>query len=215
MDFFAGKSQDLWRSHNLPLPGSQSTTGARIEWKVRRDLALQIRWQQSDDDALVTAAHFLSRVNRQLIAPKQRQSGRCRLDFHASPKLRLITRLDWAQQPPSKFERHLSTKPALALSEEWHGAFGKRLFISGRYTLFETAATPIYLYEHDLPGVFTSVALRERGRRGYIYVRYLFVSNFELSFKLAGTEKDDSILQQTPSLTWGAQIDWRLSFGRH
>jgi hypothetical protein len=103
----------------------------------------------------------------------------------------------------------------LALSEEWHGTFGKRLFISGRYTLFDAAAAPIYQYEHDLPGVLTSIALRERGRRGYIYVRYCLASNFELSFKLAGTEKDDSIFAQTHSLTWGAQIDWRLSFDRH
>jgi hypothetical protein len=93
-EFFAGKSQNLWRSSALPLPGSQSTTGVRIEWKIRHDLTLQIRWQQTDDDALVAAARLPATVNREVIAPKQRRSGRCRLDFYASPKLRLISRLD-------------------------------------------------------------------------------------------------------------------------
>jgi hypothetical protein len=98
------------------------------------------------------------------------------------------------------------------LSEEWRWALKNRFVISGRYTLFDVpAGAAIYQYEHDLPGVFTSGALRERGRRAYIYLRYLSALGFELSLKLAVTERERSIFDQIRFSSWGAQIDWRLS----
>jgi hypothetical protein len=223
-ELFAEKSQELWRTHTLPLPGSQLQTGIRLEWKMRRDLTMYLRWQQTREDEILTAkvaslsptsGHPSSFISRDLIAPQFRQSGRWRLDYHASPKLRLTSRLDLAWQP--HFETAPNRKPevALALSEELRWVIRNRVVITGRYTLFAAPTdAPIYQYEHDLPGVFTSVALRERGRRAYIYVRYLSAFGFELSLKLAGTERECSIFDQIRSYSWGAQLDWRLSLDR-
>ncbi|MDZ7302843.1 MAG: hypothetical protein ONB44_11990 [candidate division KSB1 bacterium] len=228
LEFFAIQIQDLWRTHNLPLPGSKLTTGMRIDWKIRRDLAMQIRWQQSRDDEL-TRAHLPSivpiygensiqaypEIEREIISPQWRQSGRWRIDYQFSSILRLTTRLDLAGRPRIHLTTTVPRTLALALSEEVQWTLRDRLFITARYTLFDAPAnTPIYQYEHDLPGMFTSVALRERGRRGYIYLRYLSTFGLALSLKLAGTERESSIFEQIRSCSWGAQVDWRLSLDR-
>lgn len=220
-EFFATKSQEQWRTHALPLPGSRLTTGARLEWKIRRDLTMHLRWQRTREDEIMDAelastttarAPSSPIIARDVIAPQFRQSGRWRLDYRASSTLRLTSRLDLAWQPYFQTEPNADPKLALALSEELRWALKTWLIITSRYTLFEVpASAAIYQYEQDLPGVFTSVALRERGRRAYIYLRYLSAIGFELSLKLAVTERERSIFDQIRSISWGAQIDWRLS----
>jgi hypothetical protein len=220
-EFFATKSQELWRTQALPLPGSRLTTGARLEWKIHRDLTMHFRWQRTREDEIIDAARASIStasvpsspiIARDLIAPQFRQSGRWRLDYRASPTLCLTSRLDLAWQPYFQTEPDADPKLALGLSEELQWTFRNRLIITGRYTLFEAPANAaIYQYEQDLPGVFTSVALRERGRRAYIYLRYLSAFGFELSLKLAVTERERSIFDQIRSSSWGTQIDWRLS----
>jgi hypothetical protein len=221
VEFFATQSQELWRTHALPLPGSRLTTGTRFEWKMRRDLAMHLRWQRTREDEIIdaklastlTAAALSSPIiPRDLIAPQFRQSGRWRLDYRASSTLRLTSRLDLAWQPYFQTETDANPKLALALSEELRWAFKSWLIIASHYTLFDApAGAAIYQYEQDLPGVFTSVALRERGRRAYIYLRYLSAFGFELSLKLAVAERERSIFDQIRSSSWGVQIDWRLS----
>jgi hypothetical protein len=220
-EFFATKSRELWRTRALPLPGSQLTTGARLEWKIRRDLTMHLRWQRTREDEIIDAGRasastavmpFSHIIARDLIAPQFRQSGRWRLDYRASPTLRLTSRLDLAWQPYFQTEPDADPQLALALSEELRWAITTWLIITSRYTLFDVpASTAIYQYEQDLPGVFTSVALRERGRRAYIYLRYLSALGFELSLKLAVTERERSIFDQIRSISRGAQIDWQLS----
>jgi hypothetical protein len=220
-EFFASQSLELWRTRALPLPGSQLTVGAKLDWKIHRDLTMYLRWQRTREDEIFHArlasiapssGQPASIIARDLIAPQFRQSGRWRLDYRASSALRLTSRLDLAWQPHFQTAPAARPRLALALSEELRWVLRKRLIITGRYTLFDAPTdAPIYQYEHDLPGVFTSVALRERGRRAYIYVRYLSVFGFELSLKLAGTERERSIFDQIRSSSWGAQIDWRLS----
>jgi hypothetical protein len=90
----------------------------------------------------------------------------------------------------------------------------RRLQITGRYVLFDTPpSTAIYQYEHDLPGMFTNFALRERGRRWYIYVRSFIALGIELSFKLACTEREVSLFERARSYSQGLQLDWRLPIG--
>jgi hypothetical protein len=218
-EIFAAKNQALWRTHALPLPGSEFTTGARLEWKMRRDLAMYLRWQRTREDEIFPAnlaalspasGQPPAPITHKLIAPQFRQSGRWRLDYRASSKLRLTSRLDVAWQPHFQTAPKSKSEIALALSEEVRWVFHHRLVITGRYALFEAPTdAPIYQYEHDLPGVFTSVALRERGRRAYIYLRYLSAFGFELSLKLAATERERSIFDQIRSYSWGVQLDWR------
>ncbi len=220
-EFFATKSQQLWRTQALSLPGSRLTTGARLEWKIYRDLTMHLRWQRTREDEIIDAERAFTSttsapsspiIPRDWIAPQFRQSGRWRLDYRASSTLRLTSRLDLAWQPYFQAEPDADPKLALALSEELRWTLRTWLIITGRYTLFDVpASTAIYQYEQDLPGVFTSVALRERGRRAYIYLRYLSALGFELSLKLAITERERSIFDQIRSSSWGAQIDWRLS----
>jgi hypothetical protein len=197
-EIFVAKRQDLWRTTNLPLPGSQLRAGARLDWKIQRGLLLQMRWQQTRGDELVA-------TTRKMISPESRHSGRLKIEYQASATLRLTSRLDIAQKSP------LAAKRGLALSQEAQWKMRRRWQITTRYTLFDTPTqAPIYLYEHDLPGIFTNFALRERGRRGYIYLRYLSTFGFDFSLKLAGTELDRSIFERQRSGAWGAQIDWRL-----
>jgi hypothetical protein len=183
---------------------------------------MHFRWQRAREDEVIDAEHtstvtvaMLSSsriVARDVIAPQHRQSGRWRLDYRASSTLRLASRLDLAWQPYFQTEPDANPKLALALSEELRWALKNWLIVTGRYTLFDVPTDAvIYQYEQDLPGVFTSVALRERGRRAYIYLRYLSALGFELSLKLAVMERERSIFDQIRSISWGAQIDWRLS----
>ncbi|MDZ7344192.1 MAG: hypothetical protein ONA90_06720, partial [candidate division KSB1 bacterium] len=65
-------------------------------------------------------------------------------------------------------------------------------------------------YEIDLPGMFTNFALRERGRRWYIYVHCVLGFGLEFAFKLAHIEHSASIFQNKHSWSWGMQMDWRL-----
>jgi hypothetical protein len=206
-EIFVAQRRDLWRT-NLPLPGAQVMAGARLEWQLRRELTLQARWQQTRDDDLTPTA-MSPFIEREIIAPESRHSGRLKIDYQASPKLRLTSRLDFAK----KFEPiYHSPKLGLALSQECYLKWRQRWVIIGRYSLFDAPVNAaIYQYEHDLPGVFTNFALRERGRRAYIYVRYLSPFGFDSSFKLAFTETERSIFESTRSWSWGAQIDWRLS----
>jgi len=192
-EIFLAKREDLWRTSLLPLPGAQITAGARFEWQLRNDLALQMRWQQTREDE----------ISSQTISMPSRQRGRFRLDYQASPQLRLTSRLDFTAHP---------SQHGLAVSQEVQCKLRNNLQLTSRYTLFDTpAAAPIYQYEHDLPGVFTSFALRERGRRAYIYLRYWLAFGLELSVKLASTERERSLFTRPRSYAWGAQIDWRLS----
>ncbi len=220
-ELFAERNQELWRTSALPLPGSQLQTGARLEWKMRRDLTMYLRWQRRREDEILpsqlasispAAGQPAPIVAREVIAPQFRQSGRWRLDYRVSSTLRLTSRLDLAWQPYFQTAPNRRSEIAMALSEELRWAFRQRLILTGRYTLFEAPTdVPIYQYEHDLPGVFTSVALRERGRRAYIYLRYLSAFGFEASLKLAVMERERSIFEQIRSCAWGAQLDWRLS----
>ena len=197
-EIFVAKRQDLWRTSSLPLPGSQLRAGARLDWKIQRSLLLQMRWQQTRGDELTPATS-------KMISPQSRHSGRLKIEYQASAALRLTSRLDVAQKSP------LAAKRGLALSQEAQWKMRRRWQITTRYTLFDTPTqAPIYLYEHDLPGIFTNFALRERGRRAYIYLRYLSTFGFDLSLKLAGTELDRAIFERRRSGAWGAQIDWRL-----
>ncbi|MDZ7362712.1 MAG: helix-hairpin-helix domain-containing protein [candidate division KSB1 bacterium] len=197
-EIFVAKRQDLWRTTSLPLPGAQLRAGARLDWKIQRGLLLQMRWQQTRRDELMSATS-------KIISPQSRHSGRLKIDYQASAALRLTLRLDIAEKSP------LAAKHGLALSQEAQWKMHRRWQITTRYTLFDTPAqAPIYLYEHDLPGIFTNFALRERGRRAYIYLRYLSTFGLDFSLKLAGTELDRSIFEHRRSGAWGAQIDWRL-----
>jgi len=192
-EIFLAKRDDLWRTSTLPLPSSQSMTGARLEWQMPHDLTLQIRWQQTCDDD---------------ISPRSRRSGRVKIEYHASPRLRLTSRLDFAMRAPATGD---ARKRGLAASQELQWKLRRDLLVTGRYTLFDTpSSAPIYQYEHDLPGVFTNFALREQGRRAYIYVRYFSTFGFNLSLKLACTERERSIFEHARACAWGAQIDWRL-----
>jgi hypothetical protein len=198
VEIFMAKRQDLWRTFSLPLPGAQLTAGAKLEWRFRRDLALQLRWQQTRDDEL----------RRKLIVTPSRHSGRVKIEYQAAPTLRSISRLDLARKLPLEEE---SPQIGLALSQEMQWKLRRRWLLTGRYTLFDTPANaPIYQYEHDLPGVFTNFALREQGRRAYIYVRYLSAFGVDLSLKFARAERDHSIFERMRSWAWGVQIDWRL-----
>jgi hypothetical protein len=204
-EIFLAKRQNLWRTASLPLPGAQLTAGARLEWRIRRDLIAQIRWQQTRDDELLQAAASPF-TERKIILLQSRHSGRLKIEYQASAKLRLISRLDFARQSPEIN----SKKVGLALSQEGQWKWRRWQFI-GRYALFDTPANaPIYQYEYDLPGVYTNFALRERGRRAYIYLRYFSIFSFDASFKLACTETERSIFERTRAWAWGAQIDWRL-----
>jgi hypothetical protein len=200
-EIFVAKRQDLWRTSSLPLPSSQLTAGARLEWRIQRGLIAQMRWQQTRDDEL-------DQMTKKMISPQSRHSGRVKIDFQASAKLRLTSRLDFAQKSPETIS---SKNFGLALSQELQWKFRHRFMLTGRYTLFDAPAdASIYQYEHDLPGVFTIFALREKGRRAYIYIRYFSTFGFDLSLKLACTERERSIFERDRSCAWGAQIDWRL-----
>jgi len=200
-EIFLAKREDLWRTTRALLPGAQTATGARLEWQPAKSLALQIRWQQTRDDEI----SFVT-VSR----PTQ-QRGRFRLDYQTTPQLRLTSRLDFVR-PSANLEA--ARQNGLAISQEAQYKFRNNFQLTARYTLFDTPSTaPIYQYEHDLPGVFTSFALRERGRRAYIYVRYWFAFGLDLSVKLAATEHERSLFSHLRSYSWGAQIDWRLSRG--
>jgi hypothetical protein len=240
-EIFATKRQDLWRTSSLSLPGSRLVAGARIDWTIRRDVLLQLRWQETRDEASVStevipsvaALGDLSQisegvfVSRRIIVPQRRHSGRLKLAYQLSPTLLLGSRLDFAVEPqiePDSFrgaagdgneviiaQLHEPRDFGLALSQEWRWAVHRRLLIAGRYVFFDTpASAPIYQYEVDLPGMFTNFALRESGRRGYIYVHCLLGFGLESTFKLALTEHDASIFQNIQSWSWGMQIDWRL-----
>lgn len=198
-EMFLAKREDLWRTSQLPLPGAQITTGARFEWRLMNGLDLQMRWQQTREDE----------ISSQTILNTSRQRGRFRLDYQASPQIRVTSRLDFTVLPSG---RQVARRQGLAVSQEGRFKMRNNLQLTARYTLFDTPAeAPIYQYEHDLPGVFTSFALRERGRRAYIYLRYLFAFGLDLSVKLASTERERSLFSHPRSYTWGAQIDWRLS----
>lgn len=201
-EIFLVKNEDLWRTSRLPLPGAQITTGARFEWRMPNGLNWQIRWQQTREDE----------ISGQTISPQSRQRGRFRLDYQASPNVRLTSRFDFATGVSSS---HTLGEHGLAASQETQFKIRHNLLCTARYTLFDTPAdAPIYQYEHDLAGVFTSFALRERGRRAYIYLRYGFAFGLDLSMKLATTERERSLFTHPRSYTWGAQIDWRLSKGQ-
>jgi hypothetical protein len=210
-EVFLSKRQDLWRTSTLPLPGAQLTAGAGLEWKIRRDLILQGRWQQTRGDELMPrmVAPF---TEREIISPQSRHSGRLKLEYQISPQLRSTSRLDFAKKAS---EIGQAKELGLALSQETQWRFRNRLLVTGRYAIFDAPANaPIYQYEHDLPGVFTNFALREQGRRAYIYVRYLSTFGFDLSCKIVYTERERSLFERIRSWAWGAQIDWRLSSGR-
>ncbi len=193
-EIFLAKRDDLWRTSTLPLPGSQIMTGARLEWQMHHDLTLQIRWQQTRYDENLT---------------NSRRSGRMKIEYRASRRLRLTSRLDFARRAPATGD---TRKHGLAVSQELQWKWRNDLLVTARYTLFDApGSTPIYQYEHDLPGVFTNFALREQGRRAYIYLRYFSMFGFDLSLKLACTERERSIFEYARSCAWGAQIDWRLS----
>ncbi|MCG3120154.1 MAG: hypothetical protein ALAOOOJD_02779 [bacterium] len=205
VEIFVAQRQDLWRPASLPLPGTQLLRGIKLDWQIRRDLSLQWRWQQNRNDELL-------RPTSVLIAPETRRSGRAKIQYQASAKLRFTARLDFAQklQTPNN-----SSSLGLALSQEVQWWLQNRLLLISRYAFFDTpASAPLYQYENDLPGAFTTFALRERGRRAYIYVRYLSTLGFDLSIKIAGTERERSIFEQSRSWAWGAQIDWRLRHDR-
>jgi hypothetical protein len=192
-EIFLAKRDDLWRTSTLPLPGSQLMTGARLEWQMPHDLTLQMRWQQTRDDEIL---------------PNSRRSGRMKIEYRASPGLRLTSRLDFAMRSPAS---DATTKRGLAASQEAQWKWRNDLLITARYTLFDApGSAPIYQYEHDVPGVFTNFALREQGRRAYIYLRYFSTFGFDLSLKLACTERERSLFEYARSCAWGAQIDWRL-----
>jgi hypothetical protein len=206
-EIFLSKRRNLWRTSTLPLPGARLMAGVKLEWKIGRDLLLQGRWQQTRSEELVPGggAPF---AEREIILPQSRHSGRLKIEYQASSELRLTTRLDFAKRA-SEVSR--ARELGLAMSQELQWKFRNRVVIAGRYAIFETPANaPIYQYEHDLLGVFTNSALRERGRRAYIYVRYLSTFGFDLSCKIVCTERERSIFERDRSWAWGAQIDWRL-----
>jgi len=216
-EIFMAQQQDLWRTSTLPLPGSRLTTGARMEWQIRRDLVLFGRWQHTRDEALASAQNVTAPSNSsqmlQEVAPASRQSGRLKLAYQVSAQVNLSSRFDFVRQP---HWRHAAIKKSgLALSQEIRYALPQRFFLIARYTFFDTpTALPIYQYEHDLPGVFTNFALRERGRRAYIYLRCLPFSGLAASLKLAGAESERSIFDRVRSGAWGVQLDWQLSNAR-
>jgi hypothetical protein len=132
-----------------------------------------------------------------------------KIEYRASRRLRLTSRLDFAMRTPAAGD---ARKRSLAASQEAQWKLHDDLLLTARYTLFDApGSTPIYQYEHDLPGVFTNFALREQGRRAYIYLRYFSTFGFDLSLKLACIERERSIFEYARSCAWGAQIDWRLS----
>jgi hypothetical protein len=190
-EIFAAKTQELWSTSAMTLPAAKLVTGARIDWKIRRDMAMHVRWQQTRDEALA------------------RRSGRLKLEYQAAPALRLTSRLDFARRYRLISQALEPQKLALALSQELRWSVRRQLLVSSRYVFFDTpAGTPIYQYERDLPGMFTNFALRESGRRWYIYVHYLLSFGFELSLKLACSERNSSIFERVQSCSWGIQLDW-------
>jgi hypothetical protein len=189
-EIFAAKQDGLWRTRLSPLPSSTWSTGARLDWRIRREATMQWRWQQTRDEALA------------------RRSGRWKLDYQVAPAFRLASRLDLVWRTPVTARADMPRDNAVALTQDLRWEPRRQLLIISRYVLFDApGGASIYQYEHDLPGTFTNVALRERGRRWYFYLHYTLTSGLELSFKRACTEQDDSILKRNQSCAWGLQLD--------
>ncbi len=217
-EFHYQRSQTLWRTSTLPLPGPRHRFGGYIEWHAQAQLHFTLRYYRNGNEYLQgTGLAFSQQM------PQQVENVRIELSQWFDSRFRLRPRLNFAralQQQAVLIPAVAAPAPAhawrrretagrwgTALSLDFIWKISNSIHLSLRHVIFDTAV-PIYDYENDLPGIFTVQALRERGARRYIYLHLKTFGHFELSSKIAETERQISVFRLQKELSWGAQIDW-------
>ena len=143
----------------------------------------------------------------------QTQSGsdrlRCELEQKLSARLRLKPRLDLIRPRHTGFAAATNRALGVALSLDVLCQLTARVTLNFRETHFDSR-WPLYHYERDLPGVFTVVALRERGRRRYIYGQFKLHPKFSLAGKISSGEAERLTSLPRANFAWGLQLDWTI-----
>lgn len=189
-EFFYQQEKRLWSTNETPLPPHKQRSGAQLEWQTRQDLSMLVRY------------HFLCNENEEKF-----DRLRYAVEHKLFPKVRLKPRFDLIRARPKIFSSVAKSATGTALAVDLLWQPHTRFTLSFRETHFDTPF-PLYQYERDLPGVFTVAALRERGRRRYIYGHL----KLNYSFSLAGKISFAASPRSTPNegRAWGVQLDWVL-----
>lgn len=189
-EFFYQQEKRLWPTHKTPLPPRKQRSGAQLEWQIRQDFSMLLRYHfsQNDDE-------------------EKFDRLRCEVEHKLFPRVRLKPRCDLIHARHKNFSAVANSAFGTALAFDMLWQPHHRLTLSFRETHFDTPF-PLYHYERDLPGVFTVAALRERGRRRYIYGHL----KLHHSLSLAGKVSFAASPRATPheGRAWGMQLDWVL-----
>lgn len=197
-EFFYQHEKKLWSTDATPLPAYARRLGAELEWIMLNELRFRVRYTFSErEDIASTPAQTLATSSG-----LDRLRGE--LEHKLTSRLRLKPRYDFARE--RKNDLAAATHGA-ALSLDVLYQISTSVTLNFRETHFDSRL-PIYQYERDLPGVFTVAALRERGRRRYIYGRLKWDSRFSLSGKISWGEPEHFAEATRAKVAWGVQFDW-------
>ncbi len=203
VEIYYQREQKLWRTQALPLPPHASRTGMHLEWRAAADLRLRLRYSFAGSEGLVQTLQTTSGIER----------FRCELEHRLATRLVFKPRFDLVRARPARSNAAPSNtdsqRPGTALAIEVSYQFSARFSLNFRQSHFDSIL-PIYQYERDLPGSFTSVALRERGIRRYIYWCLTLHPNLSVTGKISGGQPDFFNTAARASFTWGLQLDWTL-----
>ncbi len=197
-EFFYQHERRLWQANVLPPRARRA--GAQIEWHILSDLRLLLRYSFAESDQLQTVFESPLQIK------SRSHRLRCELEQSLSRRLRFRPRLDFIRSGNAAFAEVLEPShgaPGTALSLDILYQPSEKVTLNFRQTHFDTDQ-PLYHYERDLPGVFTVVALRERGLRRYIYGHLKLHPNLSLAGKISLGESERA------QLAWGLQLDWTI-----
>lgn len=207
-EFFYQREQSLWRTNTLPLPPQARHAGAQIEFKILPDLRMRWRYTFAENERLETVFGQILQTRHGI------ERWRGELEQKLSARLRLRPRVDVVRPRKSGLvtatpSTSQQNTVGMALSLELLWQISSKVTLNVRQSHYDSAL-PIYQYERDLPGVFTVVALRERGIRRYIYGHLKLHPNFSLAGKISFREPERDTASARSSLAWGLQFDWAI-----
>lgn len=207
VEIYYQREQKLWRTQALLLPPHASRTGVHLEWRAAADLRLRLRYSFAGNEGLVHTREQTLQTTSGI------ERFRCELEHRLATRLVFKPRFDLVRARPARPNAAPSTtnvqRPGTAMAMEVSYQFSSRFSLNFRQSHFDSFL-PIYQYERDLPGSFTSVALRERGFRRYIYWYLTLHPNLSVTGKISGVQPDFFSTTARSSFTWGLQLDWTL-----
>lgn len=185
-DLYFDQFKFPYANYTNPLPSVGNEFMGKYEIPLSEFSELSFRFKQENKELSVIYD------NREVLSKRLKRQFRSGLELTPNPNLRLRTRFDYVNVD---YEHNSAAEEGFLIFEDVRITLRQKLDIYGRFIFFSTDSyeSRVYEFENDLRGRLTNKSLFDEGLRWYLFVKYEFIRNFELSIKYSESYKPHAL----------------------